>query len=147
MAALVYAHVNNKSIDFSADVIQLLAGVHSGWWLRPEAVREYIIKAAAWIEIDADAAGYLSEAERFTIEGWIARQAEAGWYTLTKEALQCLHPVLREWQEQRSISLSFERMHNALFTTLDELDLHQVLVTQGKPRLFERLDTWLRSVR
>ena len=124
-------------------VIKLLAGVHNGWWRRPEGVVENLEAAARLAGIDAERQGYL-QADRYTagVEGWIAHQAEASWYTCTKNAYQEIMGYIRSWHEKRALPYTPARWSHAVFAFFDEFNLLSVLAAGGEEALFAFLDDW-----
>ncbi len=127
---------------FPPKVVQLLAGVHGGWWLKPETVEGSLRSAAQRIGIDLEGSAYLRRSEDLHVEEWIMRQAEESWYQATRRALQEVSGEVRAWHEDRELATPFERVSSALFSTYDELALYHDLKAYGPERMFERLDAW-----
>jgi hypothetical protein len=124
-------------------VVRLLAGVHSGWWLRPEGVRQAIARAAQWVSVDPVARGYLDpQRDELSIETWIARQAEVSWYTMTKQGLQTLEESLVQWHAQAELPYGYTRWRHALYASFDEFQLIQELTRGDAAQLELRLREW-----
>lgn len=67
-------------------VLHMLAGVHSGWWYKAEAVAGFLEQAAELI--DRPELAYIPSHLDFLPETWIVRQGEAAWYDATRGAIQ-----------------------------------------------------------
>jgi hypothetical protein len=129
--------------DLAPRVIRLLAGVHGGWWLRPEEVWRSIERAAQWVSVDPVARGYLDpQRDGLSIETWIARQAEVSWYEATKQGVQALEELLVQWHAQAELPFGYTRWRHALYASFDELQLIQELARGGAAQLELRLREW-----
>lgn len=129
--------------EFPPRVVQLMAGAHGGWWIKPESVRESILRALNLIGVDPETSLYVTEAYVIDVEGWIMRQAELCWYDVTKGAVQEVIPLISKWREERSLPFVQLRLQNAVLTSIDELELYHTFGRYGEAGLFERLDAWL----
>lgn len=129
-------------------VVRLMAGVHSGWWQEPGAVRRHLAQAAQLAGIDLEASPYGAaeeDPEILLIEGWIARQAEASWYTATKTAYQAMRAEVDAWHNARGIDVPLSRVRHLLFVTYDEFELAGRLARDGRRGLYAFLDAWFRQ--
>ena len=131
---------------FPPVVVHLLAGVHGGWWIKPESVRGQLRRAAQWIERDEVSSRYVIDQDLLTVESWIMRQAELSWYDVTSSAFQGVRRVVEEWHRERGMGVSLPRLRNAVLTTFDELQLWPAANARGFKSLRERLDRWIEEV-
>lgn len=131
---------------FSPTVVELLAGVHGGWWLKPESVRRDIERTIDWVGLTNGGAEYIPKGDVLSVEGWIMRQAEISWYTATRNAAQKSREVIKNWTEQRSMDYTVERVQNAVFCRFDELELNQQLYAHGESSVYHMLDKWINDV-
>lgn len=128
---------------FPVRVVQLLAGVHSGWWQAPEAVRKGLVRAAALLNLDLAETDYaLDLGLHAALDGWIVHQAEVSWYTATRNAYQSLEGPLREWYETRNLAYSFNRVRHVIHVGYDELALLETLSRRGPVCLNRMLSEW-----
>ncbi len=127
-------------------MIRLLAGVHSGWWARPDGVRRSIERAAQWVSIDPMARGYLDpQRDELSVDTWVVNQAEACW-GLAKPVIQALEGLLTQWYAQAGFPYDYKRVRHALYASLDELQLIQELARGDVAQLEFCLQEWISGV-
>lgn len=81
-----------------AGVLQMLAGVHTGWWRQAEGVAGFLERAAELI--DRPELARIPPHLDFLTETWIMNQGEVGWYYATRGAIQEVKPRLHDLLEK-----------------------------------------------
>jgi hypothetical protein len=95
VAALAEGYLRGVPVD----VLQMLAGVHTGWWQNSEGVAKYLQQAAELID-RPELTRAATPRMDFLPEAWIMHQGEVAWYRATRVAVQEVKTRLREVVEK-----------------------------------------------
>lgn len=120
---------------FPREVLVCLAGVHGGWWDRPEAVQGFFEKAAEVLDRPELASWGRAHASTRETIGWMARLGETSWYKANREALQSIRTPLRDWLSRTAGSEFIDTLQAMIFGWVDELELAEAFARNGAPHL------------
>lgn len=127
------------------DVLVCLAGVHSGWWKQPDAVRQFLEKAGEII--DQPILGEWAREEEATrrVSGWIIRQGEESWYAAARHAVQVVREPLRECLAEYAEGSQLDALEYLVWGWADEMELADVYLSKGPAALGKRAKTALKE--
>ncbi len=123
---------------FPQEVLIALAGVHAGWWEKPDTVQAFLEATAEALDRPELAVLGKAEAARWSASGWIARQGEATWYRATREAAASTREPLRAWLATLKGSESVDLLEWMVWGWADELALSHAYATEGTQGLAQR---------
>jgi|GEM_PF-1733750 len=114
---------------FSPRLVQLMAGIHGGWWTNPGAVRKSLADAAHLVSDLVDTGTYLQDLGMETsLESWIVHQGERSWYAPSRSLLAAVDDKLRRiFAPDGGAQESFARLRNTVYMIFDEFELAELL--------------------
>lgn len=126
------------------DVLMLLAGIHAGWWKKPEEVQSFLEKAGR-----IAGSRKLSNLARhglhhqWSAEGWIARMAEEAWYTAARSSIQHIGPHVRSCLNKSFPGADVTGLEQVVWAWRDEIVLAKIYELSGIDGLCQEIESAL----